>query len=335
MVQTQPNGEHEPNASDPRGRSRSRIDATDPPGSTWNSVGVHPERGMASLAGPAEVLAAARSILTGQTVNLDYPLSAFSPPLAHRPQPVHHLEPGHRDQLDDRIENLWLQVSSHVDGLRHRRHHRYGFFGGVPDSAITADSPTLGVNRWAESPIAGRGIMIDVARARVLAGRPVDHANGEALTVEDLELTISAQRLTLEPGDLIAIRTGWAEWHLSDISGEDRERNRNNRRYTGFAQNHNMLSWIRDHRLALVASDTFAFEVFPPVPESPFGGDTDNGMFHQDLIALLGIPLGELWKLDILADECHSRDKYEFLMVVKPLNLIGGVGSPANATAIL
>jgi len=307
----------------------------EPPGSTWKMEGVDAERGMASLAGAAQILDGTRCVLSGRAVNLDYPLTAFAPPLVHRPQPVHHLEPGHRDQLDDRIENLWLQVSSHVDGLRHRRHHRYGFFGGVPDASITADSPTLGVNRWAESPIVGRGVCIDVDGARAQAGRPVDHAGGEPLTIADLELAITASRLTLKNGDLVTIRTGWAQWHLSDRLAEDRERNRRDRRYTGFAQDPEMLSWIRDHRLALVASDTFAFEVLPPIPGSPFGGDTDNGMFHQDLIALLGVPLGELWKLDELAEECHTREKHDFLMVVKPLNLIGGVGSPANATAIL
>jgi len=44
--------------------------------------------------------------------------------------------------------------------------------------------------------------------------------------------------------------------------------------------------------------------------------------------------LGELWHLDDLADDCASDGVWEFLLVAKPLNLTGAVGSPANALAI-
>jgi len=57
-------------------------------------------------------------------------------------------------------------------------------------------------------------------------------------------------------------------------------------------------------------------------------------MIHQDLIALLGLPIGELWKLDELGADCADDHTYECLLTVKPLNITGGVGSPANATAI-
>lgn len=31
---------------------------------------------------------------------------------------------------------------------------------------------------------------------------------------------------------------------------------------------------------------------------------------------------------------CAADGKYEFLLTAKPLNLVGGVGSPANAMAV-
>lgn len=40
-----------------------------------------------------------------------------------------------------------------------------------------------------------------------------------------------------------------------------------------------------------------------------------------------------MWALEELADDCAEDQVYEFLLVAKPLNLIGGVGSPANALA--
>jgi len=49
---------------------------------------------------------------------------------------------------------------------------------------------------------------------------------------------------------------------------------------------------------------------------------------------MLGMVVGELWRLDELADDCEADGVYDCMLVVKPLNVIGGVGSPPNATAI-
>jgi hypothetical protein len=57
-------------------------------------------------------------------------------------------------------------------------------------------------------------------------------------------------------------------------------------------------------------------------------------MMHPDLIAMLGVCLGELWKLDELAQDCANDGVYEVMVTCKPLNLVGGVGSPANALAL-
>jgi hypothetical protein len=58
-------------------------------------------------------------------------------------------------------------------------------------------------------------------------------------------------------------------------------------------------------------------------------------MLHRILIPLLGMTIGELWDLDELARACRSRGAFDFLVTAEPLNLPGGVGSPANALAIL
>ena len=55
---------------------------------------------------------------------------------------------------------------------------------------------------------------------------------------------------------------------------------------------------------------------------------------HSRLIAMLGFVLGELWNLEALAKDCASDGVWSSFVTVKPLNLIGGVGSPPNALAI-
>ena len=52
------------------------------------------------------------------------------------------------------------------------------------------------------------------------------------------------------------------------------------------------------------------------------------------LLPLLGIPLGELWDLDALADDCAADRTYDAFLTSAPLNMPAGVGTPPNAIAI-
>jgi hypothetical protein len=108
------------------------------------------------------------------------------------------------------------------------------------------------------------------------------------------------------------------------------------RRSTGFRQHRDLLAWLWDNLIALFATDTYAVEVLPPVPDSPFADSApeDHGMMHQELLAKLGLPMGELWNLGPLTADSRRTGRWEALVTVKPLHLVGGVGSPPNATAI-
>jgi kynurenine formamidase len=103
------------------------------------------------------------------------------------------------------------------------------------------------------------------------------------------------------------------------------------------------LRWLWDHRVPLIATDNLAVENIPVTPNETYLTQEERdsgvrspytGMLHRQLIPLLGIALGELWFLDDLAAECRSTGRWDFMLVAKPLNLVGGVGSPANAVAI-
>jgi len=86
-------------------------------------------------------------------------------------------------------------------------------------------------------------------------------------------------------------------------------------------------AFLWDNRIAAIAADNPALEATRP-------GDTSPLSLHVALIARLGMPLGELWRLDELADDCAADGVYETLLVSEPLNLRGGAGSPANALAL-
>ncbi|MCH6468662.1 cyclase family protein [Sinomonas terrae] len=313
-----------------------RTDA--PPGSSWGLFPEDPERGMANFAGPRQVLRGTEAIRTGAAFSLDYPADAFEPSMSrNRKPPAQTVTSAHPDSFDDVWDGYWPQASSHIDGLRHRRAHGHGFYNGIPDARIAAGTPELGIQRWAEKPIVGRAVLADVERHRRDAGSPIDHQAGEPIGLGDITSALAAQGSPLEPGDMLLLHTGWAEWFLR-LDPEGRAAAKAERRTTGIAQSKEFLAWLWDSRVALLGTDTFAVEALPASPESPFhasAGKDDGGMMHQELIAKLGCPLGELWHLNGLARECGRTGRYEVFLTVKPLNLPGAVGSPANATAIV
>ena len=51
-------------------------------------------------------------------------------------------------------------------------------------------------------------------------------------------------------------------------------------------------------------------------------------------LPLLGLPLGELWDLDALADDCAAARTYDCFFTSAPLNMPNGVASPPNAIAV-
>jgi hypothetical protein len=55
---------------------------------------------------------------------------------------------------------------------------------------------------------------------------------------------------------------------------------------------------------------------------------------HHRILPLFGMPIGELWDLDPLAEHCRADGRFEGFFVSGPLALRRGVGSPANAYVV-
>ena len=62
--------------------------------------------------------------------------------------------------------------------------------------------------------------------------------------------------------------------------------------------------------------------------------DLEQRFMHFQLLPRLGMPIGELFDLDALADACAADGRYDFMFTSAPLRLRNGVASPPNALAI-
>jgi len=82
-----------------------------------------------------------------------------------------------------------------------------------------------------------------------------------------------------------------------------------------------------DAGAAALAVDNPAVDAMPAERGAP--------SLHSDVLPLLGLPLGELVDLEELSTACAAEERWEFLFLAVPLLVPGGMGSPANAVAVL
>jgi kynurenine formamidase len=316
-----------------------------PAWSTWGMFGPDDELGMVNILSSDQVLAGVKCVRRGAVFNLDLPLGAFDPPISSsRRPPKHTVVKMGPHMLDDFLDGFYLQGTSQIDGLRHVMHPDFGFYNGHKPDKILPDSPTLGINRWAEHALIGRGVLLDVGSYLESTGDPIDYRSGAALDVDTLEATATAQKVDIRPGDMVLLRTGWLQFVLAELSDDDRMAMRaGGMRCPGIAQSVGILKWLWKHQVPLLAADNIAVECSPRDPDTAFltaaerassNRASSAGSFHHIAIPLLGMALGELWNLDSLADDCKADGVWEFMLSAKPLNVVGGVGSPANAVAI-
>jgi kynurenine formamidase len=316
--------------------------AAQPPHSSWAVFGRDDERGTINLLTPERVAAAARLVRTGERFGLDHAVNAFEPyPTGTRPATRHHVFANNEFHRDDWLDSFYLQSTSQLDALRHIGHPQHGFYNGLPPGDNNGATTRLGIHNWAEPGIAGRGVLLDVPRFFAAEGREYDCETTVVLDAATLDAIAAFQGVRWHGGDMLLLHTGWAANYVAKSPAGRAEFNTRNRS-PGLAQRTEILRWLWDHEIALVAGDTPAVEADPvlesdfrvPGERPPDRGVDHSGMLHRPLIALLGMAMGELWKLDELAAHCARDGRYDFFLTCKPLNIPGGVGSPPNAIAL-
>lgn len=295
---------------------------------SWDAHGPGDQLGTLSRLTEPAVAAAMGAVRTGERIGVSLPLGLPDPPFFGRQAFKHTVFPMGPFAFDDFVDGFYLQCSTQWDGLRHvgARDGWYGGWRGAPDG----DPETNGIHHWAARGIIGRGVLIDLAAAR--DGTGYDPFTSVAFSPSDLSDALASSGLSLRYGDILCVRTGWMDKYLSLSADQRRELAEPMVSVSGYSAagltgSETMARFLWDSGVAAVACDNPAVEVVP--------ANRSAGFLHQRLIAGLGMAIGELFDFGPLAAACARSGRSEFLFVSVPLNITGGVGSPANAVAIL
>ncbi|OCB11953.1 metal-dependent hydrolase [Mycolicibacterium porcinum] len=218
---------------------------------------------------------------------------------------------------DDKIE-MFTQGSTQYDALAHY------WYGGKVWNGYTADTTIDSLSRASVLPIAergvvGRGVLIDVARAR---GKDVLDS-GEQISLDDLLAAAEAQGTQIEPRDVLIIRTGWIGSYYRG-SADEFYRDWNE---PGLVYSRELVEWFQRMEIPNLVTDTIANELsfYPGGLQLPL---------HCALMRNLGVTFTELCKLDDLAAACAADRRWTFLYTAAPLKICGASGAPVNPVVI-
>lgn len=300
----------------------------------WGPPGSHEEGlGMLNLLTPEHVAAsAAKEIKTGHRVGLGWEFHKVEFPYFKRRLYEMKIIEVAADAFDDEY-HFNPQQSSQWDGFRHHCQpapdHSDGrlWYGGTTKQEIAkGESPRIGIHHWAQQGIAGRGVLLDFASWAKQKGIKYSSMSDRQITLDELKQVAEHYKVDIQPGDILFIRIGFIEeWNsLSEQQMKD-YRNGDEAHHTGIEATEDMVRWLWDNHFCAVASDAVSLEVFPPVDP--------NFSLHHYLLAGWGVPIGEMFDLDGLAEQCKQHNRYSFFVTSAPFNAVGGVSSAPNAIA--
>ncbi|RAQ52649.1 hypothetical protein AFGD_004759 [Aspergillus flavus] len=311
------------------------LNPNDPPYSAWGLWGVDDEVGTLNLLDESTVTKAASEIQVGQRFSLNWSLASPRTPMFGRDT----CEFSHKVyQHSPELIALDDEKSSQVDGLRHAAYQKSGLFynGRSKEDILKAGSLTLGIHHWHGNGLfAGRGILIDYWAYVKRHGKAYDATGGASITYDELmaclaeQSQLSKQTIDFRKGDMLLIRSGFTHNYVKLSEDQERKSAHTTPAKTcGVAQDERMLQFLWEKQMAMVGGDSPAWECLPPVPSANF-------LYHEVLLAGWGCPIGELLWLEDLARACDEHKKWTFFLTSAPLNVPGGVASPANMIAIL
>ena len=298
-----------------------------PPGSSWGVFGDDDQLGCLNFLTPQGVVEAARLVQTGKVFRLDAKIGFAKPPLFGRAAVTHRVIPLAPFANDDLVDNFNTQEGSQWDGFAHVGHRRLeSYYNGVQSCEI-GPGGKLSIHQWA-GRFVGRGVLIDAFGFRKAKSREVRPMEREIFTLADLKGALESQGTTLKPGTILLIRTGWMESYEQCTSEKKSALSSfANVKAAGIEATQEMVAWLWNQRVAAVGTDCPGAEPLP-------ADFSDEGILHYRALPLLGLPLGELFVLAPLAEDCARDQRYEFMVVSAPMVLEGGIATPPNAVAI-
>jgi len=284
--------------------------------SNWGRWGDDDNRGALNLVTPEKRLEAIGLVQTGRQVSL----SRYWP---KRPGPLNPSPAQHFPQWTDRgvsggaVDYYGISyhgyTTTHIDALCHVWDADGGWQGRNYADVMTSTGARHGaVTAW-EDGIVTRGVLLDVPRFR---GEPFVTVDNP-VTGAELAAVANAQGVEVRPGDALAVYSGrekWQDEHPTTFMGGG-----------GSPGLHASCSmFIRERDVAMLSWDMMDYRA----PDSELPWPVHSVLYK------FGVCLMDNALLQPLAEACVEEGRQDFMLMVLPLRVEGGTGSPVNPVAM-
>ena len=289
--------------------------------SNWGRWGADDERGTLNFITPEHRLRAAALVREGVPVSCAHPINTMAD--VDNTFPAQHFMLRTGDIVDaspplSTADHLAVSphgvTHSHLDALCHF-HWQGRTYNDRPVSLVTSQGARANAITAGQDGIVSRGILLDVPRALGVDWLEPDHA----ITVAELEQAESDAGLRVVSGDILLVRTG-RQARRAALGAW-------NSRLELAGLHHDVPAWLKEREVALLGCDGVsdvrghAFDL----PITPI---------HILTLVALGMQLLDNQNLEDLAAACAQRSRWEFMLVIAPLKLIGGTASMVNPIAL-
>ncbi|UQA94756.1 cyclase family protein [Streptomyces halobius] len=292
----------------------------------WGRWGADDEIGTLNLITRRVVRDAAACVRSGRRVPLALPLrqdGVQTGAIPGRVNPLHTMTAVNQEifgpgtvAISDDVVTMGLQAATHWDGLTHVSHSGR-LYNNRPADSITAHGGATRLGIEKATPIASRGLLLDVARAHGTDRLP----GGHVVTPEDLDTAEELAGARVRAGDVVLVRTGQMRHYLAG--------DRQSYAFPSPGLSLRTPEWFHARDVAAVANDTLTFEIFPPEIRNLW-----LPVHALDLVEM-GMLQGQNWNLEELSEVCAAERRWTFFLSAMAEPFVGGSGTPVAPVAIL
>jgi kynurenine formamidase len=216
-------------------------------------------------------------------------------------------------------------AQTHVDALCHIGAHQHGgrvYWNGKPFARGQMPKQHTGTVDFWQHGIVGRGVLYDIPRLR---GTPWCE---EGQPVHGWELADAAAAQGVEPasGDVVIIRCGrdaFAAAHPEVAAGA----------HAATGVHASCVEFLAETEASMLVWDWLDAPTEQQGLPNPFPGEFALHV-HSIVLPYMGMPIVDNADLEALSAACADLDRYQFQLVVAPLVIHRGTGSPVNPIAI-
>ena len=278
----------------------------------WGRWGKDDRLGTANLITAAKRRQAAALVKEGISVSIAHDLSTEE--ALDNPSPLRRVMAASL-RSDTLTFNYHGGFTTHIDALCHYLHKGLQYNGVAPGGS--AEQGCVPGIEHVKNAIVTRGILIDIPRLKGVAylepGAPIYR--------EDIEAWEKRAGVKVGPGDALVLRTG--RWARRAALGPERALNN----AAGFHVS--VGPWIKARDVAIAGGDvSVEVQTTPPLVEGL------AGPLHTLFITGLGMTIIDNFDTEALAETAARLKRWEFMLVIAPLRVPGGTGSPVNPIAV-